>query len=544
VNRSEGQETADVGRLMSDLQAAVAQRGEALERQFSELEAAIAVILHKEDFSRLGQSQGEANQLFHEVQAGLHAAPPGDSGISFGDLARVPGASRPWLSPKRWIAAAMRLLWRRQEAFNTEVARRLELAAPRALLELHIAMSARLLGTLNTLVRRTIETDRAMADWQADLLGRLTALFGETGIARPHPETGTDAPRAQTAALAAEAVNAAMQSHGTQLQAAAAAASEVAALRTRLANLATEIARHAEALSTRIATAEQRIEESTRSVAELDARISTAGVQMPAGLMPPDTTAAAPPPPRGDSPAQALQLRTPAGTFSFLDFEDQLRGSEERIAVEQKKYVEWFAGAENVLDAGCGRGEFLELLRAAGVDARGIDTDPDMVAHCVSKGLRAQEGDLIAHLEGIDDTSLGGVFLGQVAEHLESATLMALPGLLFQKLKPGAAVVLETINPTCLTTFSGALYADPTHIRPIHPRALEYLLRAAGFEGATIMFSAPVAVSDRLAPLRESAPVDPAVKDVLLQMNANIAKLNSVLYSYGNYAMAARKPAA
>jgi O-antigen chain-terminating methyltransferase len=230
--------------------------------------------------------------------------------------------------------------------------------------------------------------------------------------------------------------------------------------------------------------------------------------------------------------------------FDFLAFEALTRGGEESVSAGQRQYLPWFEGARDVLDAGCGRGEFLELLRGAGIAARGIDSDPRMVEHCGAKGLRVEQATLFEHLTSLPDGSLGGIFLGQVVEHLSSPELAALAPLAFCKLKPGAAFIAETINPMCLTTFSGAFYADPTHVRPIHPKALEHFLRSAGFGAPEIILSAPVPETDRLAPLRETAPLEPHVKDLVLQANANIQRLNALLYSFGNYALAARKPAA
>ena len=112
-----------------------------------------------------------------------------------------------------------------------------------------------------------------------------------------------------------------------------------------------------------------------------------------------------------------------------------------------------------------------------------------------------------------------------------------------RKLRPGGVFVAETINPMCLTTFSGAFYADPTHVKPVHPEALGYFLRAAGFAEPELIFGAPVPDTDRLSELREAAPLEPHLKDLVLQANANVRRLNELLYSYGNYALAARRPA-
>src|SRR6185436_12641754 len=98
-------------------------------------------------------------------------------------------------------------------------------------------------------------------------------------------------------------------------------------------------------------------------------------------------------------------------------FESRMRASTEETREKQRPYVELFAGAAPVLDAGCGRGEFLGLLREAGIEARGVDADADMVAYARGEGLDVTQADALAHLEELDDGSLGGVFAGQVVEH-------------------------------------------------------------------------------------------------------------------------------
>ena len=94
------------------------------------------------------------------------------------------------------------------------------------------------------------------------------------------------------------------------------------------------------------------------------------------------------------------------------------------VRERQRGYVDDFRDAAPVLDVGCGRGELLGLLREAGVEARGIDADADMVAYARGEGLDVEQADALAYLESLDDGSLGGIFAGQVVEHLPPATLV------------------------------------------------------------------------------------------------------------------------
>ena len=89
-----------------------------------------------------------------------------------------------------------------------------------------------------------------------------------------------------------------------------------------------------------------------------------------------------------------------------------MRGSTRSVRERQRAYLDDFREAAPVLDIGCGRGELLVLLREAGVEARGVDADADMVAYARGEGLDVAQGDAVAHLESLADGSLGGIFVG------------------------------------------------------------------------------------------------------------------------------------
>ena len=108
--------------------------------------------------------------------------------------------------------------------------------------------------------------------------------------------------------------------------------------------------------------------------------------------------------------------------FLYVGFEDRFRGSEEQIRERLKDYVAYFAGQSDVLDVGCGRGEFLELLREKGVRARGLDLNPEMVEVCRARGLDVTNADARGYLSSVADDSLGGLIAVQVIEHLEPLT--------------------------------------------------------------------------------------------------------------------------
>ena len=147
----------------------------------------------------------------------------------------------------------------------------------------------------------------------------------------------------------------------------------------------------------------------------------------------------------------------------------------------------------DVLDIGCGRGEFLELLAGAGVSARGIDLNHEMAETCRARGLDVTEADAVGYLSALPDGSLGGLFAAQVVEHLQPAYLLAFLELAFHKLRPGGRLVLETLNPACWVAFFESYIRDITHVWPLHPETLQYLVVASGFTSADIEYRSPVA---------------------------------------------------
>jgi SAM-dependent methyltransferase len=225
-------------------------------------------------------------------------------------------------------------------------------------------------------------------------------------------------------------------------------------------------------------------------------------------------------------------------SHKYLGFEDQFRGSAAAIRERLAGYVPIFAGAANVLDIGCGRGEFLALLEENGISAAGIDLNDAMVELCRTKGLNAARADALSYLHAQPDGSLGGLFAAQVVEHLDPAYLTQLLDAAFDKLRPGAAIVLETINPACWFAFFESYIRDITHVRPLHPDTLKFLLVATGFQQLEIRYSAPYPEHEKLQPIATA----PGLTDSVEILNANASKINALLFTYLDYAAVGRRP--
>jgi len=245
--------------------------------------------------------------------------------------------------------------------------------------------------------------------------------------------------------------------------------------------------------------------------------------------------AAAPPRP----PAPAVDS---VNAYKYVAFENRFRGSEADIRARLLPYVELFDGADNVLDLGCGRGEFLALLRERGIRAHGLDINHEMIEACRAAGLEALEGDALAYLESLPDASLGGLIAVQVVEHFQPAYLTTFLDVAYHKLKPGARIVLETLNPSCWFAFFEAYIRDITHAWPLHPETLRFLVVASGFQRIDLRWLSPYPSDAKLQHVEVPADARTASLAAFAQaFNENVDKANAVMFSYLDYAVVGQR---
>jgi SAM-dependent methyltransferase len=213
---------------------------------------------------------------------------------------------------------------------------------------------------------------------------------------------------------------------------------------------------------------------------------------------------------------------------------EHFRGDEGAIREHQRRYVERFVEHQPVLDLGCGRGEFLELLREAGITARGVDTDERMVTRCRTKGLQVERRDALAALREVKSQSLGGIFATQLIEHLEPAAVVELVRLSQRALDVGGLLLIESVNPRALINIA-SFYIDFTHQRFYDAEAITWLLESEGFEQVAVEFSVPVGDEDRLPRLPGAEGEGPRAFDQALE------RLNHDIYGCRAYAVTGRR---
>ena len=171
----------------------------------------------------------------------------------------------------------------------------------------------------------------------------------------------------------------------------------------------------------------------------------------------------------------------------YVAFENQFRGSRELIKKRVRVYLDDVRGAgavtadSPILDLGCGRGEWLELVNENGLAGEGVDSNAIMVSACQERGLRVTEGDALEYLRALPAESRGAITAFHLIEHLEFQVLVQLLRESFRVLRPGGLAIFETPNPDNVLVGSNRFYSDPTHLHPLPKEYSRFILQSVGF---------------------------------------------------------------
>jgi O-antigen chain-terminating methyltransferase len=200
----------------------------------------------------------------------------------------------------------------------------------------------------------------------------------------------------------------------------------------------------------------------------------------------------------------------------YVEFEHWFRGTDEEIAARQKVYMPYFTKSTidskkyPVVDIGCGRGEFIQLLKDNGVRGIGLDINKAMVERTKEKGLEAAEGDALSYLRAQKTNSLMAITGFHIVEHIPFLDLVRIFDECYRVLQPGGFVIFETPNPENVIVGSCNFYADPSHLHPLPPAFLDFALKTRGFNKTEVK---------RLHPIKDKIKsTDPLVKEMAERM--------------------------
>jgi 2-polyprenyl-3-methyl-5-hydroxy-6-metoxy-1,4-benzoquinol methylase len=215
----------------------------------------------------------------------------------------------------------------------------------------------------------------------------------------------------------------------------------------------------------------------------------------------------------------------------YVAFEDAFRGSRHEIKERVSEYLPLLTGKRigtshmPVLDLGCGRGEWLEVLGESGLSALGVDSNQSCARECEARGLSVRMSDALKFLEELPEQSQGAVTAFHVVEYMPFAAILNLLDEAVRVLKPGGLLILETPNPANLIVGANTLYLDPTHIRPLPADVMRFFVETRGFCNIETRLLHPFPACYRL----EAEP------------NSAAALLNELVFGARDYAIIAER---
>ncbi|MEK3911529.1 bifunctional 2-polyprenyl-6-hydroxyphenol methylase/3-demethylubiquinol 3-O-methyltransferase UbiG [Paenibacillus sp. FSL H7-0331] len=182
--------------------------------------------------------------------------------------------------------------------------------------------------------------------------------------------------------------------------------------------------------------------------------------------------------------------------FNYSKFAERFSADRETVKEIYLQYIPYLKDCNYVLDIGCGKGYFLELLRDHEIEGVGVDSDPELVRICTDKGLSAHTNDAIKYLESLNDNSVGGIFTGHVVEHLPAPLKIHFLKLCLSKLSLNGVLIIETPNTTSPYVMHNLYYLDPTHEKPMFHETYKYIAVDVGFSVINSYLSGPIDGTD------------------------------------------------
>ena len=216
-------------------------------------------------------------------------------------------------------------------------------------------------------------------------------------------------------------------------------------------------------------------------------------------------------PPSASASASPTAPQTPVviDDALYISLEDHFRGDKATVHKRQMEYLPYISGIVSeqfpLIDLGCGRGEWLQVLKDNHIAARGIDSNTACVAECTENGLAASLGELIDTLSKLPDASCGSITMFQVLEHLPFDVVVNVLREARRVLIPGGVFIGEVPNSETLRVGASTFWIDPTHQRPLFPAVLAFLASSVGFAGVTGKYSSPLAPTPELTGLPDAA---------------------------------------
>jgi hypothetical protein len=194
----------------------------------------------------------------------------------------------------------------------------------------------------------------------------------------------------------------------------------------------------------------------------------------------------------GKSKADVANTIADRDSFLELALSELLDGPSERVRAARGSFLPFVTSARengatgDVLDMAPGRGEWLEVLRAAGVPYRAASANSLVRRHCAGFGLTVDDVDPFDALAATPRRSLGVVTAFRYVERQDPVALARFMDLAAAALQPGGALIVETPSADGAADF----HLDPFAKNPVHPIFLRFLAESSGFARVELHTSA------------------------------------------------------
>jgi O-antigen chain-terminating methyltransferase len=205
----------------------------------------------------------------------------------------------------------------------------------------------------------------------------------------------------------------------------------------------------------------------------------------------------------------------------YVSLEDRFRGDAQVVAQRQSEYLPFIVPVVTqsapLLDLGCGRGEWLLVLKEKSIPSKGIDNNDTAISECETLGLQVQKDELLSALKATPSQSMGAVTMFQVLEHLPFNLVVEVLRESLRVLIPGGVFIGEIPNCETLRVGASTFWIDPTHQRPLYPAVLEFIATQVGFKSVTGKYSSPLSPTPEIEGVPEQIAI--VIRDLHYKVN-------------------------
>ncbi len=202
-------------------------------------------------------------------------------------------------------------------------------------------------------------------------------------------------------------------------------------------------------------------------------------------------------------------------------------------------WIRCFKDCTNVAYIGFEIPKFSELIEQHHPGGDGME---NILAECKKIGFVAIKIDPLSYMESVENKSIDGIFISQIADYMSIEYLFNLLRLSYEKLPYDSYILIYIPNKLSILANWSPFNPDPMHKSSVSPEILKFLLKNSGF----------IDIEERnylLAPentkLKTMNTQDPQqeylIADLIKNHNSNIALLNDELFGFKDCAVIAKK---